>query len=70
MMEDRGRLKVTEIARSALKDIIIHLQGQVIANLKIQWQQDTTYLDWTTLQDVSDSSQDRVRMRSKNLITC
>lgn len=47
-----------EIARDALKDIIIHLQGQVISNLKIQWQQDT-FVDFNALQDVSDSSQDR-----------
>lgn len=43
----------------ALKDVIIHLQGQMIANLKIQWQQETI-LDFSSLQDVSDSSQDRV----------
>ncbi|MCJ1262999.1 hypothetical protein MMC22_002869 [Lobaria immixta] len=47
-----------QIARDALKDIIIHLQGQVISNLKIQWQQDT-FVDFNALQDVSDSSQDR-----------
>ncbi|KAL8792821.1 MAG: hypothetical protein Q9195_004550 [Heterodermia aff. obscurata] len=47
-----------DIAKDALKDIIIHLQGQVIANLKIQWQQDT-YVDFSALQDVSDSSQDK-----------
>lgn len=50
-----------EIARDALKDIIIHLQGQVISNLKIQWQQDT-FVDFNTLQDASDSSQDRAIM--------
>lgn len=38
--------------------MIIHLQGQIISNLKIQWQQDT-YVDFSTLQDVSDASQDR-----------
>ena len=48
----------TEVARDALKDIIIHLQQQVISNLKIHWQQDT-FVDFTALQDVSDSSQDR-----------
>lgn len=47
-----------DIAREALKDIIIHLQGQVISNLKIQWQQDT-YVDFTALQDASDASQDK-----------
>ena len=47
-----------ETARDALKDIIIHLQGQVISNLKIQWQQDT-FVDFNVLQDVSDESQDR-----------
>ncbi|MCJ1470871.1 hypothetical protein MMC07_009518 [Pseudocyphellaria aurata] len=50
-----------EIARDALKDIIIHLQGQVISNLKIQWQQDT-FVDFNALQDVSDASQDRAIM--------
>ena len=49
---------VLEIARDALKDIIIHLQSQVISNLKIQWQQDT-FVDFDALQDVSDSSQDK-----------
>ncbi len=47
-----------EIARDALKDVIIHLQSQVISNLKIQWQQDTV-VDFNALQDVSDLSQDR-----------
>lgn len=47
-----------EIARDALKDIIIHLQGQVISNLKIQWQEDT-FVDFNALQDVSDSTQDQ-----------
>lgn len=47
-----------EIARDSLRDVIIHLQGQIISNLKIQWQQDT-YVDFSTLQDVSDASQDR-----------
>lgn len=46
------------IARDALKDIIIHLQGQVIANLKVQWQQDV-YVDFGALQDVSDATQDQ-----------
>ena len=41
-----------------MKDIIIHLQGQVIANLKVQWQQDI-YVDFTALQDVSDDTQDK-----------
>ncbi|KAL9604395.1 MAG: hypothetical protein Q9219_000583 [cf. Caloplaca sp. 3 TL-2023] len=48
-------------AREALKDVIIYLQGQMIANLKIQWQQETI-LDFSALQDVSDTSQDRVVM--------
>lgn len=47
-----------EVARDALKDILIHLQQQVVANLKIHWQQET-FVDFLTLQDVSDSSQDR-----------
>lgn len=46
------------LARDALQDIITHLQGQVIANLKGQWQQDT-FIDFIALQDVCDSSQDR-----------
>jgi len=50
-------LKV-EVARDALKDILIHLQQQVISNLKLHWHQDT-FIDFATLQDVSDSSQDR-----------
>ncbi|KAL8694640.1 MAG: hypothetical protein Q9218_000735 [Villophora microphyllina] len=49
------------IAREALKDVIIHLQGQMIANLKIQWQQETIS-DFSALQEVSDNSQDRVVM--------
>lgn len=49
---------VADIAKAALKDIIILLQAQVISNLKVQWQEDTN-VDFTTLQDVSDSSQDR-----------
>ncbi|KAL9104625.1 MAG: hypothetical protein Q9163_000429 [Psora crenata] len=48
----------TDVARDALKDIIIHLQQQVISNLKIHWEQDT-FVDFAALQDVSDSSQDR-----------
>ena len=47
-----------EIARDGLKDIIIYLQGQLISNLKVQWQQDT-FLDVSTLQDVSDESQNQ-----------
>lgn len=35
--------------------------GQMIANLKIQWQQETV-LDFSALQDVSDSSQDKTVM--------
>lgn len=46
------------IARDALKDIIIHLQGQVISSLKVQWQQDV-YVDFNALQDVSDATQDQ-----------
>lgn len=49
---------VADIAKAALKDIIILLQAQVISNLKVQWQEDGN-VDFTTLQDVSDSSQDR-----------
>ncbi len=49
---------VPEIARDGLKDIIIYLQGQLISNLKVQWQQDT-FPDISTLQDVSDESQNQ-----------
>ncbi|KAL8832239.1 MAG: hypothetical protein Q9170_004960 [Blastenia crenularia] len=49
------------VACEQLKDVIIHLQGQMIANLKIQWRQETI-LDFSALQDVSDGSQDRVVM--------
>jgi len=49
---------VADIAKAALKDIIILLQAQVITNLKVQWQEDVN-VDFTALQDVSDSSQDR-----------
>lgn len=44
------------IARAALKDITIVLQAQVITNLKVQ---EDTNVDFTALQDVSDSSQDK-----------
>ncbi len=47
-----------DIAKAALKDIIILLQAQVISNLKVQWQEDAN-VDFTALQDVSDSSQDK-----------
>ncbi|KAL9130233.1 MAG: hypothetical protein Q9217_001526 [Psora testacea] len=47
-----------QVARDALKDITIHLQQQVISTLKLHWQQDT-FVDFTALQDVSDSSQDQ-----------
>ncbi|MCJ1225268.1 hypothetical protein MMC12_001917 [Toensbergia leucococca] len=50
-----------DIARDALKDVIIHLQSQVISNLKIAWQQDTV-VDFTTLQDASDFDQNRAIM--------
>ena len=48
-----------QIARDALKDIIIHIQRQIISNLRIQWQQETMF-DFSPLQDASDSSQDQV----------
>ena len=47
-----------ETAKDALKDILIHLQQQVIANLEIHKAHDT-FLDFAALQDVSDSCQDR-----------
>lgn len=50
-----------EEARDTLKDIIIHLQSQVISNLKLAWQEDT-HVDFLPLQDVSDASQDRAIM--------
>lgn len=37
---------------------MIHLQSQVIASLKVQWQQDV-YVDFNALQDVSDATQDQ-----------
>ncbi|MCJ1472694.1 hypothetical protein MMC13_001343 [Lambiella insularis] len=46
-------------AINTLKDIIIHLQGQVISNLKIAWREEDTMIDFLPLQDVSDDSQDR-----------
>lgn len=47
------------IACEALKDVIIQLQSQMIVDLKIQSYQETIS-DFSALQDVSDSSQDRV----------
>ena len=49
---------MVEIAREELKDIIIHLQSQVISNLKIAWQQDS-FVNFHPLQDASDLGQDR-----------
>ncbi|SLM38606.1 hypothetical protein LPUS_08877 [Lasallia pustulata] len=40
----------------ALKNIIIHLQSQVILNLRHAWSEDT-FVDFSALQDVSDTSQ-------------
>lgn len=48
-----------QIARDSLKDIIIHIQRQIISNLKLQWQQETM-IDFSPLQDASDSSQNQV----------
>ena len=48
----------TELARDALQDIVTCLQGQVVANLKAQWEQDRA-VDFIALQDICDSSQDR-----------
>ena len=48
---------MADIAKEALKDILVRLQTQVISNLKIQ-SQHNAYLDFTAVQDVSDSSQD------------
>ena len=52
---------IAEVARDALKDIIIHLQQQVITNLKTHWEQDT-FVDFAALQDVSGSSQGRAML--------
>ena len=41
-----------------LKDIIIHLQRQVISNLKVAWHEDT-HVNFLPLQDVADGSGDR-----------
>ena len=49
----------TEEALNTLKDIIIHLQSQVIGNLKVAWQHDDSNIDFIPLQDVSDDSQSR-----------
>ena len=49
----------TEEALNTLKDIIIHLQSQVIGNLKVAWQHDDRTIDFIPLQDVSDDSQSR-----------
>ncbi|MCJ1415757.1 hypothetical protein MMC32_002090 [Xylographa parallela] len=46
-------------ALNTLKDIIIHLQSQVIGNLKVAWQHDDSTIDFIPLQDVSDDSQSR-----------
>ncbi|MCJ1392001.1 hypothetical protein MMC18_004868 [Xylographa bjoerkii] len=46
-------------ALNTLKDIIIHLQGQVIGNLKVAWQHDDSTIDFMPLQNVSDDSQSR-----------
>ena len=50
--------RLIELARDALQDIITHIQGQVVANLKAQRDQDT-FVDFIALQDICDSSQDR-----------
>ena len=51
-------LTTADTAKGALKDILAHLQLQVLGVLKIHWQQDTL-VDFTMLQDLSDSSQDK-----------
>lgn len=48
----------TELARDALQDIIAHLQAQVIAILKAQWEQDSS-VDFIALQDTCDSIQEQ-----------
>ncbi|KAL8801303.1 MAG: hypothetical protein Q9182_004568 [Xanthomendoza sp. 2 TL-2023] len=49
------------IACQAFKEVIIHLQSQMIVDLKIQSYQETI-TDFSALQDVADSSQDQVVM--------
>ncbi|KAL8811318.1 MAG: hypothetical protein Q9200_001901 [Gallowayella weberi] len=49
------------IACQALKEVVIHLQSQMIVDLKIQSYQETI-ADFSALQDVADSSQDQVVM--------
>ncbi|KAL8691442.1 MAG: hypothetical protein Q9224_004177 [Gallowayella concinna] len=49
------------IACHALKDVIIHLQSQMIVDLKIQSYQETI-ADFSALQDVAEISQDQVVM--------
>lgn len=56
--EKHSLIACVELARDALKDILIHLQVQLITNLKSQWQQ-SIYVDFTALQDVSDSIHDK-----------
>ena len=41
-----------------MKEINVHLQQHVLSKLKLHWQRDA-HADFTTLQDVSDSAQDR-----------
>ncbi|MCJ1306644.1 hypothetical protein MMC25_000287 [Agyrium rufum] len=50
-----------QVAREELKDILILLQGQIILNLKIAWQQDTS-VNFGELQETSDTGQDRAIM--------
>lgn len=52
------RAPFAEVSRDQLKDIIIHLQSQVITNLKVAWQQDT-FVDFNSLQDASDEGQNK-----------
>ena len=53
-----AKTRSTELARDALQDIITHIQGQLVANLNAQRDQDT-FVDFIALQDICDSSQDR-----------
>ncbi len=46
------------VAGDALKDISVHLQGEVVANLKAHSEQDGA-VDFFALQDVADLSQDQ-----------
>ena len=51
----------TELARDALQDNTTRLHGEVIANLRAQWEQDQ-FVDYVILHDICDSIQDRAML--------